>query len=397
MPIRRLAVAGLVFLFLFNLSLIAQTVDLQSAKQAASHDKMPPRMFAAMPLPPKPTPAPTSDGPDPDRHWEFEVHGGGAFVTNPGGGSAFGTPVSTPFTAAGGGQTAAISSYMFGDGAALFNTVITNGGAVGTTLITPLDPVLHSPFAERQMGGGFGGRLSYDLNQRWGLEFNADYNFSPLDITSPSLAGVEATRASWQAAHADNFTNGCGCVNTVTATSSFVPSEGSQTLLTGAVNINLVTGHRLVPYVTLGAGALLNNGDNPSATILGTYEVAIGTNYDGTDLVTVQARPANVQVVGLAGFGLKYYVTPHWGLRFDFRDHFTGNGQETFLSATPSHTNIPGSGPVGPGGDPTIQFSNDTTLGQDTLSGPPLTSFRTFSGDGVRNHMSVTGGIFFRF
>ena len=346
--------------------------------------------------PPKKASSASSEGPDSSQPWEIEFHGGGAFATNPDGGSKALPAAGASFTNAA-GTSRAISSYMFGDGAALFNTRIAAGGAVGTTQIVPLDNVLTSRAADRTGSGSIGFRISRDFTPRWGLEFSTDYSFAPNEITSRTLAGVEATRASWVAAHSDNFTNGCGCPNTVSAISDTRHrSEGSQVFLTGAVNFNLITQKKFIPYVTIGGGAVINAGANPHAGIFGQYTL-LGA-YAGTDQVGVRPVMEDVQGTFLFGIGAKYYVSHRWGLRFDFRDHLTPNdAYSTRLDASPFLPNIPGSGPVGPGGNPTVIFSNDPTLGQDTLSGPTLTKFRAFRGDGVQNLFNGSVGIFFRF
>src|SRR6266850_998325 len=383
---------------LFVSSGFAQIKDITLASQdVANTAKVAYPGTPGLAVPPKKAAAASSDGPDSSRPWEIEFHGGGMFATNPDGGSSALPAPGASFTAGSGGSSRAISSSMFGDGAALFNTVITNGGPVGSTVITPLDPVLNSNIVERKASGGIGMRLSRDITPRCGIYFSTYYSFAPNEITGRALAGVEATRASWVAAHSDNFTNGCGCVNSVGAISDIQRSEGSQLFFTGAVNINLLTERRFIPYITLGGGAVVNTGSNPHAGIFGQYSVLIGGEHAATDQINVRSQMDSVQGTFLAGIGAKYYVTPRWGLRFDFRDHVTPYRVTTRLDASPFLPNIPGSGPVGPGGDPTLQFSNDASLGQDTLSGPQLRGFRTFRSDGVQNLFNVSVGVFFRF
>ena len=61
--------------------------------------------------------------PAPERKWEVEVHGGGIRSTTPTDGTgALPAPGPTiPSTFVGGGATRAVSSWYFGDGAALLN------------------------------------------------------------------------------------------------------------------------------------------------------------------------------------------------------------------------------------------------------------------------------------
>ncbi|HXZ27643.1 MAG TPA: hypothetical protein VEG08_06540, partial [Terriglobales bacterium] len=104
--------------------------------------------------------------------------------------------------------------------------------------------------------------------------------------------------------------------------------------------------------------------------------------------------------VGYVGVGAKYYVTPHWGFRFDVRDHISANGISNLLSASPSVVLVPaGTGGCAiAGGAPNILvFCNDATAGNSSLSGPAISNFHTFSGSGALHQVSVTGGLFFRF
>jgi hypothetical protein len=45
---------------------------------------------------------------------------------------------------------------------------------------------------------------------------------------------------------------------------------------------------------------------------------------------------------------------------------------------------------------PSIQFSN-TTRDRPTLSGGPITDFRTFEGSGMRHSVAISTGVFWRF
>jgi len=365
---------------------------------------------AAFATPRPAAPVSSSQGPDPDRKWEFEIHGGGTLSMNPGDGTAALPAAATPFTTAlfGGGSSRQVPSWFFGDGAVLFNQVESQEdvgvGGFMTQRMVALDPVLNTQSAERDHAASFGFRISRDLTPRWALEANFDYSLANLSMNRAALNGIEASRAAWQAAFIDLFTNSCGCPNTVLATSNVHASDGQQVFGTLGVNFNLTTHGRFVPYVSFGGGAIGNAGGLPSAVLVGNYQALVGIqSYNETDSVRIHYAVDDITPTGYFGAGFKYYVTPTWGFRMDVRDYLSGNGVDTLVDASPSRVAVAaGTGvPTGPPfDDPTIQFSNDPSLvspaNLSSLSGS-LTNFRTFGGSGVHNQVAVTVGVFLRF
>ncbi|HXZ26691.1 MAG TPA: hypothetical protein VEG08_01705 [Terriglobales bacterium] len=379
----------------------AQESAATAQPQAAAAPYHPAAAAFATPAP-KASSSTMSEGPDPDRKWEIEFHGGGMFSTNPDGGAATLPGPGAPFTDNNGNPSRAVSSFYFGDGALFFNQLITNAFCTGVTCtpITPLDPVLTTRTAERDNGGAFGFRISRDITPRWAIEANFDYSLANLRINSTGLAGIEASRASWATGWNNFFTNvtfGTGIVTTSVATID--RSEGHQIFGTAGVNVNLLTEGRVIPYLSFGGGALANTGDLPSALLVGNYQVTFLGPHNVTDTVLINWDMPGVQGVGYVGGGFKYYVTSRWGIRVDVRDYLSGNGLKQYVSALPVVATLTPAETIAgpPGTTPDVQFSNNPPTGPDTLSGPALTRFRTFSGDGVRNQIVVSGGIFFRF
>src|ERR1700693_4385229 len=110
----------------------------------------------------------------PTHRWEIELHGGGMRATVPVGGTGAlpspGPTITTPFTIPGGISAGRlVSSWYFGDGASLLNQAASFrlGGH-----ITPLDPVLESPFVRRESGGDLGLRVGRVLTGRLAAEFS---------------------------------------------------------------------------------------------------------------------------------------------------------------------------------------------------------------------------------
>ena len=397
-----LVLSLLLTLVIFSGAAQAQQSSTAAQPQAQAAPYQPGAAAFATPAAKPSSSSVSSEGPDPDRKWEVEFHGGGILSTNPDGGASALPPPGVPFVTEGVLTSRAISSYYFGDGALLFNQFIAAAGPLCPTCtpIVPLDPVLTTRTAERAHGGAFGFRASRDISPRWAIEVNFDFNLGQMELTSPALAGIEATRASWSAA----FANLAASVPPFTGVSSTSVStvratEGHQIFGTAGVNVNLLTEGRLIPYVSIGGGALANTGDLPSALLVGNFQFTDGgAPHNNTDTVLVNWELPDVQGVGYFGGGFKYYVTPRWGFRFDVRDYLSGNGLRQSISALPTVATLaPGAAQVFSGASPTIQLSNDPTIARDTLSGPVLTRFRTFSGDGIRNQIVVSGGVFFRF
>ncbi len=396
--------AGKVFLSILLVSILilfvgmAQAQENSTAGQAqASATPYNPAAAAFATPAPKPARPAASEGPDPDRKWEVEFHGGGAFATNPDGGSSFLPAPGTPFTTVTGPTSRAISSYYFGDGTLLYNQAVDAAGFVGITAhIVPLDPILTRPTANRNHGAAFGLRASRDISPRWAIEVNLDYSLGEMELNSAALAGIEASRASWATAWGQNLS---GFAPVISSVSTIHRREGHQLFGTAGANVNLLTEGRLIPYLSFGGGALANTGDLPSAALVGNFSVTIfGIPHNNTDAVLINWEMPGVQGVGYVGGGVKYYVTPRWGIRFDVRDYLSANGLRQTISAVPDvRTLAPGGAQVFSVVSPTLQLSNNPAIARDTLSGPVLNHFRTFSGDGIRNQIVVSGGVFLRF
>ena len=335
-----------------------------------------------------------SDGPDRDRKWEIEVHGGGLLATSPSSGDVALPDPGAPFTTFAGDPSRLVSSWYFGDGAALYNQFVTAFGSPAITdFINPLDPALNSEVVHRQHGAAFGGRLYRELSPRWGVELNFDYNLGELEIGGRGLNQIAATSASWQAAFGQLAGTFAG-----TAVSTFAVhrSDGHQALISGGAVLNLKTEGRAIPYLTFGLGVIHNTGDMPFAGLVGNYQFFA---FNETDTVGLRYTINENVVTGYVGAGVKYYVTPHWGIRIDARDYLSPNTINNLVDASPSHVTAAPAIALTfiTGGQPSLQFSNDTAFQPTNLSGPVITGFRTFSSNGIQQQIAVSGGVFFRF
>src|SRR5215831_4430431 len=96
--------------------------------------------------------------------WEVEAHGGGLWSTSPTAGKAEPLPVATPFTTIVFTTSRRESSWLFGDGASLLNSV--NAALRATGTITPLDGVIRAATAKRGNGGAVGFRVARRFSTR---------------------------------------------------------------------------------------------------------------------------------------------------------------------------------------------------------------------------------------
>jgi hypothetical protein len=365
-----------------------------------------------------PASAQTSDA----RKWEVEIHGGGVWPTNPAGGTTNLPGPGQVFTTATSMSTPPPtsrreSSWYFGDGAVLFNQAVASlftQAAAPTTppRITSLDSVLGSALGARKPSASIGLSVSRALTQWFSAELRVDYRRARFQITESTSEGIEATRASFVTAFEGMIRfNPNRVLNSVTSTAQREDGSGHQLAVTGALSINLRTMGNAIPYATFGAGVISTSGEMPTTTLLGNYQFRLGAGgapISETDSVTVRAARDNHPFAGILGGGVKYLVSPRWGIRFDLRAALSKNAASTVLDAAPSVAlDLRPSGRGVLNANPSIQFSNNssdpvtsggvTAVAASTLTGPPITGFRTFSGTGIVTQTSLITGVFWRF
>ncbi len=358
--------------------------------------------------------------------WEIEFHGGGVFPTTPAGGTVslpaqgelFTSVTNVPALGPAVHASRRQSSWYFGDGAILFNglaeTLVGTGQAQFSGRISTLDPVLGRSLGTERDGGSIGARVSRVLTRRLTAELSVDYSLARLQITQANSDSIEATRSSFIPALSGLLVpsglaiNVNRVLNSVTSIAALDRGSSHQLSTSGALLINLRTTGDVIPYATVGASLISTVGRTPSAMLAGNYQfLSVGAPMNESDSVTVRdARDAHT-AAGVLGGGVKYYVSPRWGIRLDARVSLSKNTAGTALDATPN---------VAMGGLPagrfmfiaptTLMFSNSTlpvtgqgvtVIGTSTLTGPALTGFRTFSGNGVSTHTNIAAGLFWRF
>src|SRR5687767_1926443 len=247
-----------------------------------------------------------------DPKWTIEVFGG--IATSPGGsdgGGAVEFPTGTPFTTLGGFTSRSVPSWFFGDGATLFNEVAAQFSAAGVNVpkVVPLDSMLGSVGAKEKPGTSFGARLTRRLTRRFALEFAVQRSRADLELTGAAREAIDQSRASFQSGFNALLATPPTAGPQVTSAGAF-PSEGeaSETVVSGALKINIVQSGRLGVYATAGAGWADRSAGALEARLRGNYQFRL---FDvqpvaESDIVTMRFENGTGGAVGVFGGGVTY-------------------------------------------------------------------------------------------
>ena len=335
----------------------------------------------------------------PSGKWELDVHGGFASATSPSDGSPGTLPASTPLSTFPFSQPSRrISSWFFGDGAALINSV--NSILAPASRLTAIDPVITSSAASRDSGANVGVRVARRIGSRYFAEATVDFAHTPLRFSQKALDGIEASRATFVTAFRDLFMSGPSPNPNVTAPVDLNEGSGREVITTGVFGVDLLTRGRLIPYVVGGGGVAHVTGDPPSATITGNYGFTIPfpgvPPVNETDKLAIRLTQDANSPVAVFGGGFRFVVSPRWGVRFDVRASVGGGASDVVIDATPSVTTGSPSVLLVTPTIPSAVFSTSTTQ-NSSLSGPVISGLKTFSGSGSSLRTNVVGGVYFRF
>jgi hypothetical protein len=333
--------------------------------------------------------------------WELEIDVGGVLANHPTAGTgALPAPGQTLPTISG-GATRRVSSWYFGDGALLFNQVAEQIGR--PERVTPIDAVVVAAAGRRRSGGAVGGRLIRTLGDRLSVEAAVHATFGTLDLGPNAVAGIEAARASFATAWTALLSPGIFAGLTVTSETDVQRGRRRDVLTTGAVNVALKTTGRAIPYLTGGAGVASAVGRPPRVTLVGSYAFRTGSAqspFAEVDAVTLRISAPNHRLVGIVGGGLRYEWSSRWSVRAEARLHVGRSRMDTLLDAEPTIVTVTSPMTIlGFTTTPSIQFRNFPSPGagqgaaQSSLSGPPISSFTTFTGSGTQRQFSLTFGI----
>lgn len=332
-------------------------------------------------------------GPRADHPWEIEGAAGigAGWLSN--GSTALpppGPPIATSSPIFPSRQT---SSWMFGDGAALLNSV---NAAFGLgARVQPLDSGLQALGLD-STGAAVSFRVRRAISGRFALELSVDVLSGSAHLSDALLSATTTTRDSTKSALAALLSTGPFANVSVDGSSSTTNGTDREIATTGALVWCVRPASSWSPYATMGAGVLAGVGDLPSATIQVNYRASILGNVPiaESDRVTLH-YDRQTAVIGVFGGGIRHDASS-WGWRVDARVFVGGDSPRLLLDAQPSVTTGTPAGFIESFTNPAIQFSNNPSTGrQSTLSGA-IQNFDAVSA-GHDTHLLVSVGVFKRF
>ena len=185
-------------------------------------------------------------------------------------------PVATPIVTGGPVSTSrAVSSWYFGDGAALLNAV--NAGFGVTARLTPLDGAPRTAVFDRNQSVAFGFRVGRTLTRRIDAEFSFDYVPGSLKFTGDALEAIEDARSSFIPAWNGLLGTGFTFNRQVSSVAELEEGDGHQMSAMGAMRIYFNDSGRFRPFATAGGGVVFERGTLPSGTLTGSYSFLFGS------------------------------------------------------------------------------------------------------------------------
>lgn len=343
---------------------------------------------------------PSAGGVSARAKWEIDVHGGAAIASGGTGGTATALPAGEAFTTGAGFPSLRVSSWLFGDGAALFNSASALAGR--SERISPLDSVLTTSSVTRRSGVTAGFRVTRALSSRFDAEFSLDYAAGGLALTGPAAAQVEKTRQSFVTAFSGLFSTSSVLFGNraASATASLQQNAGGRLFVSGGLRMHLSNGRRH-PYLAGGIAMARGAGASPRATINGSYTFTVSAaappfTINESDNLTIRYTSL-ASLLGMVGGGFDVAAWARSGIRVDARVFLGGDKVETILDAQGTPRDSDPAGAVYTFTNPAIQWSSSQQLvGRSSLSGA-VSGFRTLTGTRVQTPVVVTVGCFFRF
>ena len=332
--------------------------------------------------------------------WEIEIHAGGVIAGGSTGGTAATLPAGEALTTAAGSPSLRVSSWLFGDGAALFNSATALAGR--TERISPIDAVLNTPSVTRQSGASVGFRLTRALTATFSAEFGLDYTQSGLAMTDAAVSQVETTRQSFVTAFNGLFGSSPAVFGnrTTNAAASLKKNAGARLFVSAGVLMHLSSGPRH-PYLAGGVAMARASGASPNATINANYKFTVNASVppfsiNESDDLTIRYTSSS-SVLGMIGGGFDVKSWTRSGIRFDARVFLGSDKVQTVLDAQGTPHDSDPAGAVFTFTNPGIQWSsNQQSVGRSSLSGT-VDGFTTLTGTHFQAPVVVSVGYFLRF
>jgi len=335
-----------------------------------------------------------------ERKWEIEGYGGvsiGRFLSGgtlglPGPGAPITT--SSPVF-----PSWEVPSWFFGDGTAFLNNVASEFGL--TNRMTPVDSLI-TPIGDGSGHQGlFGIRVRRHLKRSYSLEIGAEFvirGSSQSTDSSQMASGVEPSLNSFTATFRELLSRSPFTGPVVSASSSIETQSTREAILTASVTADSRPIGRVVPYATLGAGVTMPaDGPQTRLTLIGNYRFQINGSFpfDETDRLIIDYT-SKTAFVAVFGGGVRWDLSPRWGIRVDGRFLTGPNPTAVRITASPATVTASPAAFIESFTYPNLQFSNNASTGRvSTLSGP-LSDFDAFDG-GWLTRGRLTAGAFWRF
>jgi hypothetical protein len=334
--------------------------------------------------------------------WSIEFYGGATTERQSASGSPIGDwPIGEPFVTLTDKPSRFVSSWRFGDGAALLNAALADAGAlIGRPLpaLVPLDEVLRSPGGRAGSGGMYGVRLSRQVATRWAVELSVERNTGGLTVDDRWASTLEAARAGFATTFGELFATAPVTGLTVESTLEGPGSSTSQTRILLALTRSLVERNRWTLLLTAGGGVQMASGTGAEVSLRGQYSMLafnLGQLIERDDIRIMFREPSQAPV-GLIGLGGRWTLTPSTVIRVDVRAQLTPNRVTTEIRTAPFN-GATGGEPLSTQTTPGLQFSNLPSA-RATLDGQAdATTLTTFTGSGVNRRIMATLGLVVRF
>lgn len=334
------------------------------------------------------------------KKWSVEVQAGFATAAEPTGGSAGEAfAAGTTFLTQAGTPTRAVQSWMFGDGATLFNDVAARFGQLeGRTFsrITPLDAGLRAAASTRTSGGQIGLRIGYGLSPRLRAELLVERG-GGLDFNDAIRTAMTASAASFKTAFTELITTAPATAITVTGAVREEDPANSRLRVMGALTATIAERGALGFHLTAGGGVGMRRGKALSATVTGDYQFNLyGTQFlQEIDKTTITVSDPSSAPVFMGGASITWTGKSGSGLRADVRLLMESNRTVTTVSGAPFRPSTASSAVLPSVTTPAIQLSIDPAV-KGSLSGESRT-LTTFTGSGFAPRVQITLGYVVRF
>jgi hypothetical protein len=329
--------------------------------------------------------------------WRIEFHGG--FQTGAGGSGSGQLPLpgAAFVTARNQLESRRVSSWFFGDGAALFNQ--SSQASVSPGRITPLDPVLTA--ASANTGGGFSGGITLTRPMTDRVALNISFDIAPgAALTDAALNATETTRRSFETGFDALVSHFGSDAQSIEATASIDATAGIQLGLGASLDVDLASVRAIVAYLSVGGGYLTHVGGAPEIALAGEYRFLAQFRPPDTlvherDAITVRYSIRGSPFV-LIGGGVRRDIGARAGLDLGVRVVIR---QSNTRIAVSTQGETIGGEPSGVASfdtlPPGLQFSSDSTV-PSNLSAPAIAGFETFTGSGRATQVRFTVGVYFR-